>query len=231
MLSLCNWQYVAILLCGKPGPEKEGCCLCTYGNAIYGNVTLWQSWSWPRRTGMLSLCIGQYVARILFGNPGPEEERCPSFNTLPPPPKSLQPAKTSFVSTTEKSAAYINWKLYSDYHLWKQLCLYLDELAQVFLPTLGNLDHSQTWSTSETHYPAHRYITGLPAPHYTILTRVIHSTVENLGPPRPFIIQLREGWTGFPKHHNHPFKLYLSSKYVTKWLFCFHVEKSKLATT
>ena len=51
-------------------------------------------------------------------------------------------------------------------------------------------------SSSPLHHP--------PPPHYTILTRVIHSTVENLGPPRPFIIQLREGWTGFPKHHNHP---------------------------
>ena len=130
--------------------------------AICGNATMWQSWSWSRRTGMLSLCIWQYVARILCGNPGPEEVRCHLFNTLPPPPKLLQPAQTSFVSSTEKSAAYINWKMYFDYHLWKQLCLYLDELAQVFLPTLGNLDHSQTWSTSETHYPAHRYITRLP---------------------------------------------------------------------
>ena len=69
MLSLCNWQYVAMLMRGKPGPEKEGCCLFTYGNmrecyyvaililvqknrdvvfvylAICGKNTVWQSWS------------------------------------------------------------------------------------------------------------------------------------------------------------------------------------------
>ena len=172
ILLCCNylyWNKVNHALCClfAIGNKWQSYCvdavcvqICTY--ATCGHVTMWQSWSWSRRTGMLSLCIWQYVARRLCGNPGREEEGCPSLNTLPPPHKLPQPAQTSFVSSTEKSAAYINWKIYSDYHLWKQFCLYLDELTQVFPPTLGNLDHSQTWSTSETHYPAHRYITLLP---------------------------------------------------------------------
>ena len=97
ILLCCNylyWNKVNHALCClfAIGNKWQSYCvdavcvqICTY--ATCGHVTMWQSWSWSRRTGMLSLCIWQYVARRLCGNPGREEEGCPSLNTLPPPHK------------------------------------------------------------------------------------------------------------------------------------------------
>ena len=70
-LSLCNvymhiWQYVGMLLCGNPGPEEQGCCLCAFGNICFCNMRQ------------------EYCVAILV-------QRFPSFNTLP----SSQVAATS----------------------------------------------------------------------------------------------------------------------------------------
>ena len=142
MLSACKYahmQHVVMLLCGNPdpGPEEQGCCLCAFGN-------MWQ----------------EDCAAILV-----EKKRDALHLTTCHHLTSCHNQLRHLLSLQQRRALhiwYINWKIYSDYHLGKQFCLYLDELTQVFPPTLGNLDHSQTWSTSETHYPAHRCITLLP---------------------------------------------------------------------